>query len=55
MVMSHIRTRLRFSLLLSILVAVRGERGKRVRPTDEKDFANIDFNLIPYVMTYEGY
>ena len=49
------RTRLRFSLLRSILVAVRGARGKRVRPWDEKGFANIDFNLIPYVKTYEGY
>ena len=54
-VISHMRTRLRFSLLRSILVAVRGARGKRVRPWDEKGFANIDFNLIPYVKTYEGY
>ena len=29
-VMSHMRTRLRFSLLRSILVAVRGAKGKRV-------------------------
>ena len=47
-VISHMRTRLRFSLLKSILVAVRGARGKRIQAWDEEDLANIDFNLIPY-------
>ena len=32
-VMNHIRTRVRFSLLHSVLVAVRGERGKRQPPS----------------------
>ena len=54
-VMNHMRTRLRFSLLKSILVAVRGARGNRTQAWDEEDLANIDFNLIPYVKTYEGY
>ena len=54
-VLSHIRTRLRFSLLKSVLVAVRGARGKRLRPWEEDNLSNISFNLIPYVNTYEGY
>ena len=31
-VMSHIRTKLRFSLLRSIVVAIRGVRGQRSKP-----------------------
>ncbi len=54
-VMSHIRTRLRFSLLKSVLVAVRGARGKRLHPWEEDNLSNISFNIIPYVKTYEGY
>ncbi len=54
-VMSHLRTRLRFSLLKSILVAVRGARGKKPKYWEEEKIANISFNLIPYVRTYEGY
>ncbi len=53
-VMSHIRTRLRFSLLKSILIAVRGARG-RTSWTREDNLSNICFNLIPYVKTYDGY
>ena len=44
-VVRHIRTRLRFALLKSVLVAVRGVRGKKsavVQPPLE-----ISFNLIP--------
>ena len=52
-VMSHIRTRLRFALLRSTLTAIRGTRGKRKMYEDE--VANINFNLIPYASTYEGY
>ncbi len=54
-VINHIRTRLRFALLKSILVSVRGARGKRPRHTEEDNLCNISFNLIPYVPTYEGY
>ncbi len=54
-VINHIRTRLRFSLLKSILVAVRGARGKRLKPWEEEHLHNISFNLVPYVKTYEGY
>ncbi len=54
-VMSHIRTRLRFSLLKSILVAIRGARGRKALYSEENNLNNISFNLIPYVKTYEGY
>jgi hypothetical protein len=54
-VINHLRTRLRFSLLKSILVAIRGARGKQTQPWMEENLANISFNLIPYVKTYEGY
>ena len=51
-VMDHIRTRLRFALLKSILTAVRGRRGKKM--TDH-DLSNISFNLIPASDTYESF
>ena len=54
-VINHIRTRLRFSLLKSILIAIRGARGKGSRSWEEDTLSNISFNLIPYVKTYEGY
>ena len=54
-VMSHLRTRLRFSLLKSILVALRGARGKRTEQSIEQSIGNVSFNLIPYFKTYEGY
>ena len=54
-VINNLRTRLRFSLLKSVLVAIRGARGKRTKPGTEECIANISFNLIPYVQTYEGY
>ena len=54
-VMSHIRTKLRFSLLRSILVAVRGARGRRSKPWEEQKLSDISFNLIPYANTYEGH
>ena len=54
-VINHIRTRLRFSLLKSILIAIRGARGKGSRSWEEDTLSNISFNLIPYVKTYDGY
>ena len=51
-VLNHMRTRIRFSLLRSVLVAVRGERGKKqgiVRP-----FCSTSFNLIPDAPSYES-
>ncbi len=51
-IMNHVRTRLRFALLKSILVAVRGYRGKS--RGGETDIGEIDFNLIPEGIVYEG-
>ncbi len=43
-IINYIRTRVRFNLLKSILVAVRGERGKRVK---SGPISAIEFGLIP--------
>ena len=52
-VLSHMRTKIRFSLLRSVLVAVRGERGKKQAPA--KPLSTTSFNLIPDAMEYEGF
>ena len=49
-VMSHIRTKIRFCLLRSTLVAVRGERGRRRR---QGQLSEVAYNLIPEVRSYE--
>ena len=51
-VMSHLRTRLRFTLLKSTLLALRGERGKRskCRPTK---ISELSFNTVPEMPSYE--
>ena len=42
--MGFIRTKLRFSLLKSVLVAIRGERGK---PTSKEPYLGyLEYNLI---------
>ena len=51
-VMNHVRTRLRFALLKSVLVAVRGYRG--TERGGEIDISEIDFNLIPEESCYEA-
>ena len=43
-VINYIRTRLRFNLLRSILIAVRGERGKRIKPDP---ISEIEFGMVP--------
>ena len=50
-VLNHMRARIRFSLLRSVLVAVRGERGKR-QPTP-RALSSTSFNLIPDIQNYE--
>ena len=50
-VMNHLRTRLRFSLLRSTLVAVRGVRGKNKKP--EGNITELSFNTIPDMPSYE--
>ena len=51
-VVNRIRTRIRFSLLKSVLVAVRGERGRRGRPSNAS-ISDISLNLVPQQATYE--
>ena len=50
-VMSFIRTRLRFALLKSTLISIRGYRGKQT--TKEDDLGLMSFNLIPEGYSYE--
>ena len=49
-VMDFIRTRLRFALLRSVLIAVRGSRGKIVK---EPHIGSVAFNLIPLWQPYD--
>ena len=49
-VMNHIRTKLRFCLLRSSLIAIRGERGRARR---RQEMSEVDFNLIPEMRNYE--
>ena len=51
-VVNHIRTRIRFALLKSILVAVRGERG-RGRRTIDVPISDLSLNLVPNQPSYE--
>ena len=44
-VIYHLRVRLRFAILRSTLMAVRGQRGKRLKGLDSLE--DISFNLIP--------
>ena len=51
-VINHIRTRIRFSLLRSVLIAIRGERGKKQPPS--QPLASVSFNMIPEAVSYES-
>ena len=51
-VMNHIRTRIRFALLKSVLVAVRGERGRR--QGSARPISSVSFNMIPDALHYES-
>ena len=50
-VMNHLRTRLRFSLLRSTLIALRGERGKSRKP--KGNITDLSFNTMPEMPSYE--
>ena len=52
-VMNHMRTRIRFSIMRSVLVALRGQRGKPT--TSAKPLAVTSFDIIPQSMAYESY
>ena len=51
-VMSHLRTRLRFTLLKSVLISIRGERGMR-RKNGAVNVTELSFDTIPDMPTYE--
>ena len=51
-VVNHIRTKIRVSLLKSVLVAIRGERG-RGRKRESLPISDLSLNLIPEQRTYE--
>ena len=51
-VMNNIRTRISFEIMRSVLVAVRGVRGK-IRQAMADPIASIAFNLIPEARSYE--
>ena len=53
LMMNHMRTRIRFSIMHSVLVALRGQRGKQ--KTSAKPLAVTSFDLIPQSMAYEYY
>ena len=50
-VMNHLRTRLRFTLLRSTLIALRGERGKSKNPVGS--MTDLSFNMLPEMPSYE--
>ena len=50
-VMNHLRTRLRFTLLKSTLIAIRGERGRVRKP--KENITDLSFNTIPDMPSYE--
>ena len=50
-VMNHLRTRLRFTLLRSTLIALRGERGRVKKPTGS--ITELNFNMLPEMPSYE--
>ena len=51
-VMNHIRTRVRFTLLKSTLIAIRGERGKQKKSVSN-NVSELSFNTVPYMPSYE--
>ena len=51
-VMNHLRTRLRYVLLKSTLIAIRGERGKEKK--HGQSVSELSFNTTPEMPSYEG-
>ena len=50
-VINYIRVKVRFAILRSVLIAVRGERGRKT--TSSQPISSTAFNLIPEAMQYE--
>ena len=53
-VMTHIRTRLRFALLRSVVTALRGVRGRK-SGSGMKDLSNVNFDFVPEGEMYESF
>ena len=53
-VMNCMRTKLCFTMLRSVLISVRGTKGKSVRRT-ETPLPYVSYNLIPEMRSYESY
>ena len=52
-VINHIRLKVRFALLRSVLIAIRGERGRRSKPA--QPIGATSFNMVPEAMQYESF
>ena len=52
-VINHIRVKVRFAILRSVLIAIRGERGRKT--TSSQLLSSTAFNLIPEAMSYESF
>ena len=52
-VLTNIRTRIRFCLLRSVLVSLRGERGRKQH--NSLPLHSVAFNLVPEAMSYESF
>jgi len=50
-IMNNIRTRLSFDIMRSVLVAIRGSRGRTNERTDP--LSSVSFNLVPEARSYE--
>ena len=49
-VVRHVRTRIRFAMLRTTLIALRGYRGKKMDSKYEKPLSEVSYNLIPAPM-----
>ncbi len=52
-IMNYIRTRLRFAMLRSTLIGIRGERGKANKKLGDVSLDNVSLNIMPVVNSYE--
>ena len=51
-VVNYVRTKVRVALLKSVLIAIRGERGKS-RSRESVPISDLSLNLVPERQTYE--
>ena len=52
-IMNYIRTRLRFAMLRSTLIGIRGERGRGNKNLNGVSLDNVSLNIMPVVNSYE--